>query len=95
MSILAPITLLTWLLWLTVMVLGIIALVDAAMTPASAFLAAQKATKQLWVTLLAVAVAVTAIASFFTILAVAAAVVTILYLVDVRPALRRVRDDSA
>jgi len=63
------------------------ALVDAAVRPNGAFVAADKRTKQFWVVVLAVA-AVAAYVRVFTFIALVAALV---YLLDVRPAVRSYR----
>jgi Protein of unknown function (DUF2516) len=63
------------------------ALVDAAIRPAPAYVAAGKQTKVFWVVVTAVSVFLTGL-SLFGIIAMVAAIV---YLVDVRPAVRGVR----
>jgi hypothetical protein len=88
---LAPVALFFLLVRLAALVAGIVALIDAAMTPAGAFVAAGKATKQVWVTILAITLAVLLIFSFISFFALAAVVAVIVYFVDARPALRRVR----
>jgi hypothetical protein len=70
------------------------ALVEAAIHSAGAFRAAGKLTKQAWVAILAVAVAVGLLGDLFGALGLAAVVATIVYFVDVRPALRRVSGRS-
>jgi hypothetical protein len=67
----------------------IFALIDAALRPAGAFAAAGKLTKQAWVAILAVASVVVLFSGWFGPLGLAAIVATIVYFVDVRPALRR------
>ena len=76
---------------LVALVIQIYALVDASMCPASAYLAAGKLTKNAWVTILAVALVVVLMAGWFGTFGLAAIVATIVYFVDVRPALRRAR----
>ncbi|MBX5447918.1 MAG: DUF2516 family protein [Acidothermus cellulolyticus] len=88
---LAPLALFFLLVRLAALVAGIVALIDAAMTPAGAFVAAGKATKQVWVTILAITLAVLLIFSFISFFALAAVVAVIVYFVDARPALRRAR----
>jgi hypothetical protein len=65
------------------------ALVDAAIVPAGLYVAAGKLTKQAWVAILAVSLAVGLLGGWFGALGLAAVVATIVYFVDVRPALRR------
>ncbi|HEY8729190.1 MAG TPA: DUF2516 family protein [Acidothermaceae bacterium] len=76
---------------LAALVIQIYALVDAATCPASAYIAAGKLTKNAWVTILAVALVVVLMAGWFGTFGLAAIVATIVYFVDVRPALRRAR----
>jgi hypothetical protein len=70
------------------------AFIDALVRPAQAFLAAGKAKKGVWIALTAAAVAITGlgVASVLPglggIAQVAAVVVSVVYLVDVRPAVR-------
>jgi hypothetical protein len=75
-------------LWVALAV-QIFALIDAALRPAGAYVAAGKLTKQAWVTILAVALVVVQFSGWFGPLGLAAIVATIVYFVDVRPALRR------
>jgi hypothetical protein len=70
--------------------LQVYALVDAAIRPAAAYVAASKLTKPVWVAILAVALVVVQMSGWFGPLGLAAIVATIVYFVDVRPALRRV-----
>lgn len=76
---------------LAALVLQLYALVDAALAPAAAYVAAGKLTKQAWLAILAVAVVVVLLSGWFGPLGLAAIIATIVYFVDVRPALRRVR----
>jgi len=78
------------LVWLAILAVQVYALVDAAVRPPAAYAAAGKLTKQAWVSILAVALVVGQLLSLFSVLGLAAVVATIVYLVDVRPALRRV-----
>ena len=69
------------------------ALIDAATRPAAAFVAAGKQTKQIWLAILGVAlllclIGLGGILGFFGFLVAVAAIV---YLVDVRPAVRGMR----
>lgn len=63
------------------------ALIDAAIRPAAAFPAADKQTKNLWITLLALAVATDLLFPFFLFL-LAGTVASLVYILDVRPAVR-------
>ena len=76
---------------LAALVVEIYALVDAALAPAAAYLAAGKLTKQAWLAILGVAALVLLLSGWFGPLGLAAIIATIVYFVDVRPALRRVR----
>lgn len=73
------------------LVIQVFALIDAVTHPAGAYLAAGKLTKQAWVAILAVAMVVVLLSGWFGALGLAAIIATIVYFVDVRPALRRVR----
>ena len=79
-------------LLLAALALQVYALVDAAIRPAAAYVAAGKLTKPAWVAILAIALAVVQMSGWFGPLGLAAIVATIVYFVDVRPALRRVTD---
>jgi len=76
------------LVWLAVLAVQVYALVDAAVRPAAAYVAAGKLTKQAWVAILGVSLVVGQLLSLFSPLGLAAVVATIVYFVDVRPALR-------
>jgi len=78
------------LVWLAILAVQVYALVDAAVRSPAAYAAAGKLTKQAWVSILAVALVVGQLLSLFSALGLAAVVATIVYFVDVRPALRRV-----
>jgi len=73
-----------FLIYLVTLVMTIFALVDAGMRSPGAFVAAEKQTKQFWMILLVVA-ALAAYIRLFTFIAIIAALV---YLLDVRPAVR-------
>jgi hypothetical protein len=77
------------LIWLAVLGVQVYALVDAAIRPAAAYVAAGKLTKQAWVAILAVCLVVGQLLSLMSMLGLAAVIATIVYFVDVRPALRR------
>ena len=72
------------LIYLVTLVLTIWALVDAAMRSPGAFVAAEKQTKQFWVILLIVA----ALAAYIRLFTFIAIIATLVYLLDVRPAVR-------
>jgi uncharacterized protein DUF2516 len=76
-----------WLvLDIVILVLHLVALVDACIRPERAYVAAGKQTKLFWVVLLVVATLIPGIGLF----GLAAVVASIVYLVDVRPALKAV-----
>ncbi|MFD6421829.1 DUF2516 family protein [Streptomyces sp. NPDC060198] len=77
-----------WLLYMLMLVLAVLALVFAAVAREDAYRAADKKTKKFWVILLAAAVAVNFLPVLF--LALAGTVAAIVFLVDVRPALKAV-----
>lgn len=79
------------IIFLVALVVEVYALVDAALAPAAAYVAAGKLTKQAWLAILGVAVIVVLLSGWFGTLGLAAIIATIVYFVDVRPALRRVR----
>jgi hypothetical protein len=74
-----------WVLFAAMLVVKVFALVDCITVPERAFAIAGKQTKVLWTAILAVAVLAT-FASFLTVLGLIAALV---YLLDVRPAVRQ------
>ncbi len=76
---------------LAALIIQVWALVDALTHPAGAYLAAGKLTKQAWLAILGVALVVVLLSGWFGSLGLAAIIATIVYFVDVRPALRRVR----
>jgi len=69
------------------------ALVDALTRPAPAFVAAGKLTKPIWLAILGVALLLCLVgaARIFGLFGAAVAVAAIVYLVDVRPAVREMR----
>ena len=69
------------------------ALVDAAMRPAAAFLAAGKQTKQIWLAILGVCLllCLAGLGGILNLFGFVVAVAAIVYLVDVRPAVRGMR----
>jgi hypothetical protein len=78
------------LLTLGALVLKVWALADAVYRPAPAYLAAGKLTKLAWVAILAVAVLLTG-GDVLGLLGLVSVVAAIVYLVDVRPAVRGMR----
>lgn len=82
---------LIWMLiYLVTFVAGLYALVEAVRTPASAFELMDKQTKKLWVILTGVATGLSGIAVFTGrgVLIVMCLVVILIYLLDVRPAVK-------
>ncbi|MEU2433445.1 MULTISPECIES: DUF2516 family protein [unclassified Streptomyces] len=77
------------LLYLAMLVLAVVALGIAVFAREDAYRAADKQTKMFWLILLGVAVAVNLFVPFLF-LQLAGLVATIVFLVDVRPALRQV-----
>lgn len=90
---LSPVEALLSLLNLGLLVLTGWAFVDAVTRPSAAFVAAGKQTKPIWLVILGVAVAltVTGNAPVLGLFGIVVAVATIVYLVDVRPAVREMR----
>lgn len=93
MTIFGPISLISLLIQVALLGLILFALVDALIRPTGAYVAAGKRTKLLWGLVLAVGFGVAFLLGFagpglmFSLLAVVAAVV---YIVDVRPAVKSV-----
>lgn len=82
---------LTYLMAIALLLLKVFCLVDCLFRRDDAFRAANKQKKPLWVVLLAVAVVWDFfLGSLLNILSIAGLIVAIIYLVDVRPALREV-----
>ena len=82
--------LLTVVHW-AVLALAVWALVDALIRPTSAYVAAGKLTKPAWVAITALAAVLTYFVLPLNFLGLLATVASIVYLVDVRPALRGLR----
>jgi Protein of unknown function (DUF2516) len=76
--------------WLVV-ALGAWAFVDALVRPASAYVAAGKLTKPAWAAITALALLIDYFVPMFSFLWLPAVVGSIVYLVDVRPAVRGMR----
>ena len=81
------------LLAVSLLVLGIMlwALADAVVRPAPAFPAAGKLTKPIWLGILAAALALGFLFGTFGLFGIVGTVAAIVYLVDVRPAVRGLR----
>ncbi|MQA83767.1 MAG: DUF2516 family protein [Streptosporangiales bacterium] len=81
------------LLWLAALGVKAWALVDAAIRPAPAYVAANKQTKPLWLVILVAAVALDLLIrqGFLGLFAIAGLIAAIIYLVDVRPRVREVQ----
>lgn len=80
---------LLWLLYLAMLVLAVVALVMAALFRDDAYRAADKQNKGFWLIILGIAVAVNLLVPMLF-LQLAGLVATIVFFVDVRPALRQV-----
>ncbi|MFF3782822.1 DUF2516 family protein [Streptomyces sp. NPDC001933] len=80
------------LLYVAMMVLAVVALVMAAMAREDAYPAADKQKKSFWLIILGIAVAVNLLSLYMSVLflQLAGVVASIVFLVDVRPALRAV-----
>ncbi|WP_460999247.1 DUF2516 family protein [Streptomonospora sediminis] len=79
-----------WLIYIAIFVTSLFALVDAIRTPGQAFPAMDKQSKKLWVILLSVAtfVSFSAVFSSVRFFVFIALVASLIYLLDVRPAVR-------
>ncbi|MFE4331535.1 MULTISPECIES: DUF2516 family protein [unclassified Streptomyces] len=80
---------LVWLLYMAMLVLAVVALVMAATAREDAYRAADKQKKSFWLIILGITVAVNLFVPMLF-LQLAGAVASIVFLVDVRPALRAV-----
>ncbi len=80
---------LMWLLYTAMLVLAVVALVMAAFSREDAFRAADKQNKMFWLIILGIAVAVNLLVPMLF-LQLAGLVATIVFFVDVRPALQQV-----
>jgi hypothetical protein len=84
--------LVVWLVDTALFVLALWALADAAVRPAAAFPAAGKLTKPAWLAILVVSVLLClAGVGIFGLLGILVAVAVLVYLLDVRPAVRELR----
>lgn len=81
-----------WLIYVAAFFTSLYALIECIRTPADAFLAVDKQTKKLWLILLGSSAFLSLATVFGTLplrfLAIAALIVAIIFLVDVRPAVR-------
>lgn len=88
-----PLRLLQYALMLIVIIVEIVSLIDAAIRPAKAYDAASKQSKAFWLIILGVAIAAVLVlgggAGAFSIFGVIGLIAALVYLVDVRPALRQ------
>jgi Protein of unknown function (DUF2516) len=85
-----------WLLAIIAFIVEVWALIDVLRTPAPAYEAAGKQTKQIWLIILAIANVVglggaAAFLSILSILPIIAFIAAAIYLADVRPAVRQFR----
>jgi hypothetical protein len=78
------------ILKIILMALAAFGLFDAAFRREDAFRAADKQNKVFWLIILAIALVVSYLFSILSILPIASVVASIVYIVDVRPALRQV-----
>ncbi|MFF4550404.1 DUF2516 family protein [Streptomyces sp. NPDC001406] len=78
------------LLKIVLMALAAFALVDAAIRREDAFRAADKQNKMFWLIILGIALVVSYLFSILSILPIAGVIASIVYIVDVRPALKQV-----
>ncbi|MFP5370251.1 MAG: DUF2516 family protein [Actinomycetes bacterium] len=83
--------LLQYLLYWSVLALALWALVDALVRPASGFVAAGKLTKPGWVAITALATLLLFWQGPMSLLGLPAVIAAVVYLVDVRPAVRALR----
>jgi len=77
-----------WVISLVLLAMAVFAFVDGAMRPTSAYSAASKQTKVFWLIILGLTIAANMFQILF--LQVAGLIATIVYIVDVRPALKQV-----
>ncbi|WP_019549747.1 DUF2516 family protein [Streptomyces sulphureus] len=81
---------LLWLISLVVLGIGIFAFVDAVMRREDAYRAADKQTKRFWLIILGLVVVVNLLPFGLILFQIIGLIATIVYLVDVRPALKQV-----
>lgn len=82
--------------WLSMalLVFSIVAFVDAAVRREDAYRAADKKTKVFWLVVLGISAVVMGVFPLLSLLPIAGLVATIVYMVDVRPALKQVGGGS-
>ena len=90
MNIFGPISTLTLLIQVALLGLMLFALVDALIRPTDAYVAAGKRTKLLWGLVLAVGFGVAFVAGAVSMFGLLGVVAAIVYIVDVRPAVKTV-----
>ena len=86
-----PSALLLFAVGLVILALELWALVDAAIRPAAAYVAAGKLTKPAWLAILAAALVLSFLFGGMSLFGLVGIVAAIVYLVDVRPAVRSMR----
>ncbi|WP_447038885.1 DUF2516 family protein [Streptomyces sp. DSM 118878] len=79
-----------WLLSLALILFSGFALIDAALRREDAYRAADKKTKPFWLVILGLAFVVNLIFNILSFLPIIGLIATIVYMVDVRPALRQI-----
>ncbi|MET8689815.1 DUF2516 family protein [Streptomyces atriruber] len=79
-----------WLLSLALIVFSGFALIDAAVRREDAYRAADKKTKPFWLIILGIAFVVNLLFPILSFLPIIGLVATIVYMVDVRPAIRQI-----
>ncbi|MGV9881879.1 DUF2516 family protein [Streptomyces sp. NPDC003006] len=79
-----------WLLSLALIVFSGFALIDAAIRREDAYRAADKKTKPFWLIILGLAFVVNLIFNILSFLPILGLIATIVYMVDVRPAIRQI-----
>jgi hypothetical protein len=79
---------LMWVISLVLLAMAVFTFIDAAMRRTDAYPAADKQTKPFWLIILGLTIAVNIYPIMF--LQIAGAIATIVYIVDVRPALKQV-----
>lgn len=82
-----PLVIILWIVTVATLIVELWAIIDAAIRPGGAYLAAGKLTKPFWLAILGVGLLFSLLGSFLAIIALVASLV---YLIDVRPRLREV-----
>lgn len=93
MGLLTPLHWFFGILSLVMFIVELWAFIDAAIRPKAGYVSADKQTKNLWLVLLGLALVVTAVfrVGFLSIFGIAGLIVALVYLADVRPAVRQVQ----